>query len=407
MNLPLNVRIALGSLSAHKLRAILAMLGVFLGALAFTGVQHASMIMVRSTEIETEKMGPNLYAVIAGQIRFRHGGDVHVDGSARTFTLADAEALAGGVPSVLEYTPFSTATLPVRYLDTTVPAGIVAANPNYVDIRSFHPQMGRFFTWEELEERAKVCVLGQKIAQRLFSEPEKGLGKDVYMYRAGFRVVGIMEPKGRDLSGADQDEVVLMPLTTYLRRASNNNWINGVFLRLAPDASLDMVDRSVREIMRFRHNIAGGEDEDFSLLSAKDVVQLQRQTLDLVQTLGGIASSISFGVGGLGILSIMILVVRSRRIEIGIRRAVGGRRRDIVRQFLFESAILAGVGGSAGVAVSVALVLIVGATTNLPIVLDPTLIVGTLVASGLLGVGAGAYPAWQAAQIEILDVLKI
>jgi len=133
---------------------------------------------------------------------------------------------------------------------------------------------------------------------------------------------------------------------------------------------------------------------------------LQRQALELMTTLGGITSSISFGVGGLGILSIMILVVRSRRVEIGVRRAVGGRRRDIVRQFLFESGLMSGLGGGLGVLVTVLLVVIGCALADLPIVIDPQSLVFTLVGSCILGVVAGAYPAWQAANVEILDVLK-
>jgi putative ABC transport system permease protein len=257
-----------------------------------------------------------------------------------------------------------------------------------------------------VEARAKVCVLGQSVAKRLFGTPDKAVGKLVYLYRASFRVVGVMEAKGRDLSGEDQDEYLLMPLTTYLRRVSNQTWVSGVYLRLSSDAGLDMVQRSATAIMRERHSLTDGEDDDFSTMSPKDTIKLQRQALDLMTTLGAITSSISFAVGGLGILSIMILVVRSRRVEIGIRRAVGGRRRDIVRQFLFESGLMAGVGGACGVGLTVVLVVAASSLAGLPLVIEPASLILTLVGSCLLGVLAGAYPAWQAANIQILDVLK-
>ncbi|MEZ7198459.1 ABC transporter permease [Pseudodesulfovibrio karagichevae] len=404
--LPLNLTIAISSLSAHKLRAVLAMLGVFLGALAFTGVQHVSKIMVRQAELETEKLGPNLYAVLAGSVRFTRGGNMRISGNARNFVLSDAQAVIDSVPSVLEGTPFATATMAVRGNGNAVNVQIMACWPNYQDIRSFRPDVGRFFTWNEVEERAKVCVLGRKIAQRLFGRPEQAVGKDVYMFRASFHVLGVMEEKGRDVSGTDQDEVLLMPLTTYMRRASNQRWISGVYLRLAKDAGLGMVNASVNAVMRERHKIDPGEDDDFSGMSAADAIKLQRQALDLMTTLGGITSTISFAVGGLGILSIMILVVRSRRVEIGVRRAVGGRRRDIVRQFLFESGLMAAVGGGLGVVVTVVLVVVGCTVAKLPIILDPVSLLTTLAGSCLLGVVAGAYPAWQAANIEILDVLK-
>jgi len=191
-----------------------------------------------------------------------------------------------------------------------------------------------------------------------------------------------------------------------MRRASNQNWISGVFLRLSKNAELGMVKDSASAIMRDRHDLSLGEDDDFSTMSPKDAIKLQRQALELMTTLGGITSTISFAVGGMGILSIMILVVRSRRVEIGVRRAVGGRRKDIVRQFLFESGLLAGIGGAFGVGLTIILVSIGCTVAKIPVVLDPISLMLTLFGSCLLGVAAGAYPAWQAANIEILDVLK-
>ena len=405
--LSINFRMAVSSLSAHKLRAILAMLGVFLGALAFTGVQHVSKIMVRQAELETEKLGPNLYAVVAGTVRFSSRGDVRVSGAVRNFTLSDAQAVIQGVPSVLEGTPYVSQSMPIRGNGNAVDAMVIATRPNYQGIRSFYPEYGRFFNDQEVEDRAMSCVLGRSIAERLFGKAENAVGQRVYMYRASFRVLGVMEAKGADISGTDQDEVMFVPITTYMRRASNQHWVSGVFLRLAKDAGLDSVEASVKGVMRSRHKIDPGEPDDFGALSPRDAVQLQRQALELMTTLGGITSSISFGVGGLGILSIMILVVRSRRVEIGVRRAVGGRRQDIVRQFLFESGLMAAVGGGMGVLVTVVLVVVGCSLADLPVIIDAESLVVTLIGSCLLGVAAGAYPAWQAASIEILDVLKV
>lgn len=406
MILPLNFSIALASLKAHKWRAILAMLGVFLGALAFTGVQHVSKIMVRQAEIETEKLGPNLYAVMAGSIRFRRSGSVRVSGNARTFTMSDAQAVIDGIPSVMEGAPFVSSTMPVRGGGNVVNTKLLATWPNYQNVRSFYPSSGRFFDWQDVDERNKVCVIGQKIADRLFGSEAEALGKIVYLFRASFRVIGVMETKGRDVSGEDQDEYMFMPVTTFMRRASNQDWISGVYLRLSHGANLEMVKESATAIMRDRHSINSGQQDDFSTLSAKDAIKLQQQALDLMTTLGGITSTISFAVGGMGILSIMILVVRARRIEIGIRRAVGGRRQDIIRQFLFESGLMAGVGGLFGVTLTLVLVTAASTFTGLPLVIDPTSLFLTLIGSCVLGVAAGAYPAWQAANIEILDVLK-
>ncbi len=402
----LDLKIALASLAAHKLRAVLAMLGVFLGALAFNGVQHVAEAMYKNAEAEAAKLGPNLFAAMAGQVRFsKAGGPARFSGFVRTFTVPDAVALAGGVPGVIAFAPYFTATMPIRFGAATVTTQIVATWPAYVEIRSFRPELGRFVSQADVDEKERVVVLGRKIAERLFGRAEAAVGQEVFLFRARFVVVGVMEAKGRDLTGADQDEQTFLPLSTYMRRAANQTWINGVYLHLAEGADLDQVRDAAAGIMRERHHLADKKD-DFSLLTPADSMQLRREALDLVQTLGAITSSISFAVGGMGILSIMVLMVQARRVEIGIRRAVGGSRRDIVRQFLLEAGLMAGTGGLLGAVSSVGLVQLVCALAGFPYVFEPLLTLGTLVGSVLLGLAAGAYPARQAANIEILDVLS-
>ncbi len=402
----LSLRVALASLKAHRLRTVLAMLGVFLGALALTGVQHVSKAMVRKAELEVERFGPNLFVAQAGQLRFFRSGTVRQDSAAKTFTLGDARALAGGLPGVLAWAPFISSTMPIRAGDRKVPSRLVATWPSFEHVRSFGPESGRFFSWEEEERRDKVVVLGRKIAERLFDRPEAAVGEQVFFFRAAFRVVGVMEEKGRDLAGDDQDEQVLMPLSTYMRRAANQDWISGVYMQLAPGADGEGLKPAAAAILRKRHAIAPGGKEDFSVITAKETIKLQKQALDLVFTLGVISSSVSFAVGGLGILSIMILLVRARRLEIGVRRALGAKRRDIVRQFLLEAGMMSAAGGVSGVAASLLLTGGLAVAGTFPFVFDAALVAGALAGSALVGVAAGAYPAAQAAGVAILDVLR-
>lgn len=403
----LSLKIALASLAAHKLRAVLAVLGVFLGALAFTGVQHASLAMVRKAELETEKLGPNLFMATAGQVRMtRGGGAASRSASAKTFTLEDARALINGLPSVARGVPYVGRTMPVRAGATTINCQVLATLPEYSQIRNFKPEFGRFLLPRDEEELAKVCVLGRTIAQRLFGSPEKALGQSVLFFRASCEVIGIMEQKGADIVGTDQDEQVFVPLSTFQRRFSNQTWITGVYIELAAGADPELVKESASSLLKLRHNIQPGKKQDFSVLTAKDTIKLQRQALDLVQVLGAISSSVSFAVGGLGILSIMVLLVRARRLEIGVRRASGAKRRDIIRQFLFEAGLMSTSGGCVGVACAMGLIAGMARFGGFPFVFDPPLAIGALLASALLGVAAGAYPAWQASRIEVLDVLR-
>jgi putative ABC transport system permease protein len=401
----LDLKIALASLSAHKIRAILAMLGVFLGALSFNGVQHVAEAMYKNAEAEAEKLGPGLFAALAGQVRFTQGGGARSQASQRTFTVQDAQALADGVPGVLALAPFYQNTMPIRAGAATVNTQLVGTWPQYAQVRSFQADIGRFLVDTDVRDMERVVVLGRKIAERLFGTPEAALGKEVQVFRARFTVVGVMEAKGRDLTGTDQDEQTFLPLTTFLRRAANQTWITGAYLKLAEGMDLDRVRASAGAVLRQRHHLEGKQD-DFSLLTPADAMQLRREALDLVQTLGLITSVISFAVGAMGILSIMVLMVQARRTEIGIRRAVGGSRKNITRQFLLEAGIMSGVGGSLGVLASIALVELVCALAGFPYVLEPVFSLSTMAGSVLLGLAAGAYPARQAAQIEILAVLS-
>lgn len=400
------LKIALSSLKTHRLRTALAVTGVLLGALALTGVQSISQAMYAKAEAETAKLGTNLFLARSGQIHFHRGGSGGVRHEASTFTLRDAQALIDGLPAARIGAPFASATMPLRYGDAKVQSQLVASIPAYARIRNLQLAEGRFFTAAEEAGRARVVVLGRTIAERLFTRPEDALGKTVLMFRAPVRIIGVLAPMGADIVGTDQDQQVFVPLSTYLRRFANQDWISGVYIQLASTRDDAASKAAATDILRRRHHIGPGQKDDFSVVTARDTIQLQEQALALVQTLGLISSSISFAVGGLGILSIMVLLVRTRRLEIGIRRAVGARRRDILRQFILEAALMAGFGGLLGVVLAQGLVVAVTRFGKMPLVFDPLLLAGTFVGSVLLGLAAGAYPAWQAAHVEVLNVLR-
>jgi putative ABC transport system permease protein len=400
------LKIAISSLKTHRVRTALAVMGVLLGALALTAVQSISEAMYAKAEAETAKLGTNLFLASSGQIHFHRGGSGVVRHQANTFTLRDAQALIGQLPAARLGAPFASATMPVRFGDTKVPSQLVASTPDYARIRNLQLGVGRFFTSEEEDRRARVVILGRTIAERLFGRPDEALGKTVLMFRAPVRVIGVLAPMGSDIVGTDQDQQVFVPLSTYLRRFANQGWISGVYIHLASQQDDAASKTAATAILRRRHQIGPGKKDDFSVVTARDTIQLQEQALDLVQTLGLISSSISFAVGGLGILSIMVLLVRTRRLEIGIRRAVGAKRSDIIRQFILEASLMAGSGGLLGVLLGEGVVAIVAKIGTMPLIIDPLLLLGTFAGSVLLGLAAGAYPARQAAHVEVLEVLR-
>jgi len=340
-----DLKIALASLQTHRLRTILAVAGVFLGAFALSGVQHATQALQAKTQMEVAKLGTNLLLVRTGQVHFRRDGGTGSRNEARTFTLEDARVVAESLVQARLSAPFVTKTMPIRAGDIKVPCQLVATWPDYAQVRGLTMAQGRFLMQHDEDKREKVVVLGDKIAQRLFGQATKAMGEQVFFFRGSARVIGVMAPKGADISGTDQDEQVFVPLSTFMRRLANQDWITGVYIQLANPGDEIAAKQSAGQIMARRHPPAPGKKEDFSVVTAQDTIQLQRQALDLVETLGLISSGISFAVGGLGILSLMTLLVRTRRVEIGVRRAVGARKRDIVRQFCLESGLMAAAGG--------------------------------------------------------------
>ena len=399
--------IALRALGVHKVRTILAMLGIFLGALALTGVLHISNSLTLKAELETAKFGPNLVQATAGQLRFRPGGGV---GSGRdlvtTFNIADAMFLIHKITAVDSGVPYVMATKTIRAGSANISCNLVATWPEYSEVRASSTAYGRFITDLDDVDRAKVCVLGSAIADRLFKDRQGAVGRTVYIQQTALTVVGVMEEKGQDVSGNNVDELVFVPLSTYMRRLANIDWISGVYLNMRPGVDIDAVSEDMRKILRQRHYIAPGAKDDFFVFSAKEATQMQQEALGLVWTLGLLSSSVSFAVGALGILSIMILMVRTRRLEIGIRRAVGASRRQIMQQFLTEAGLMSGVGGIFGVVSALGLISLAYAVGDLPYIYNPVLALGVCAAATLLGVAAGAYPAWQASRGDILEILR-
>ena len=399
--------IALRALAVHKVRTGLAMLGIFLGALALTGVLHISNALALKAEQETAKFGPNLVQATAGQLRFRPGGGIGVSRDpVTTFTLDDSAYLINKITAVDSGVPYVAATKTIRAGSANISCSLVASLPGYSQVRSSRAAYGRFLNDQDILNRTKICVLGSAIAERLFKNREAALGRTVYIQQTALTVVGIMEEKGQDVSGTNMDEMVFVPLSTYMRRLANIDWISGVYLNLRQGADIDKVSEDLRIILRARHYIAPGDKDDFFVFSAKEATQMQQEALGLVWTLGLLSSSVSFAVGALGILSIMILMVRTRRLEIGIRRAVGASRRQIMQQFLMEAGLMSGVGGVLGVISALGLISLAYGVGDLPYVYDPVLALCVCAAAVLLGVAAGAYPAWQASRGDILEILR-
>ena len=401
----LNLKIARRSLVQFKWRTSLAVLGVFFGTFSLIIVSNLSGSLAIKTEQEIDSLGKDLLIVRSGIVR-RVGAGTPLMSRATNLTPEDARAIQDSISSVADLSAAGYKTFPVRYGNTVLKGILVnGVEPNFQDIRNFHAREGSFVTAQDNLDRNKVAVVGRTIVEKLFGD-EDPIGKYILISRVPFQVIGIMEEKGTDVSGADQDSQIFIPLQTFLKTLVNKTNVNNVYVQVTGGELIPAAKTDIENLLRKRHKIGPGQNDDFAVIDMKDVLALKTQAMDLITVLGRIAAAVSFIIGGLGILSIMILIVNERKLEIGIRRAVGSRKRDIILQFLIESSIISLAGGTIGVFSGALLSVVLLRVLKYPFTLSLTGLVIAFGASVLVGILAGIYPSKKATQFEPVDIIR-
>jgi putative ABC transport system permease protein len=401
----LNLKIARRSLVQFKWRTSLAVLGVFFGTFSLIIVSNLSGSLAIKTEQEIDSLGKDLLIVRSGIVR-RVGAGTPLMSGATNLTPEDARAIMDAVSSIADLSSAGYKTFPVRYGNTVLKGILVnGVEPNFQNIRNFHAREGSFVTAQDNHDRNKVAVVGRTIVEKLFGD-EDPIGKYFLISRVPFQVIGIMEEKGTDVSGADQDSQIFIPLQTFLKTLVNKTNVNNVYVQVTGSEFIPAAKADIESLLRKRHKIGPGQNDDFAVIDMKDVLALKTQAMDLITVLGRIAAAVSFIIGGLGILSIMILIVNERKLEIGIRRAVGSRKRDIILQFLIESSIISLAGGTIGVFSGALLSVVLLRALKYPFTLSLTGLAIAFSASVLVGILAGIYPSKKATQFEPVDIIR-
>lgn len=390
---------------AHKLRTALALIGIIIGV-------SAVIIMVAigngaQNEVlgKIEAMGTNLIIVNAGQVQ-RSAGRMQVRGTVTTLRLEDAEALQRTVLLVQSAAPVQSKKMQVKLGNVSSNTTIVGTSVEFPGVRNFHTAKGYFFSEEENRASRRVAVLGQTVVKNLFDSANP-IGETIRIGRIPFQVIGVMEPKGVDLNGIDQDDQIFIPIKTALRRVFNQDYINSISIQVvSPDKMAD-AEQQIREVLRERHRLNRKDrPDDFTIQSQTELLEAQRETTGTFTALITSIASISLLVGGIGILAIMLIAIRERTNEIGLRMAVGASRKDISVQFVIESAILSIGGGILGIIIGVFGSLVIALATNWSTSLSLTPILYSFGFSLLIGLFFGVYPARKASLLDPIVALR-
>jgi len=425
MNILECLRVALRGLTNNKMRTALTMLGIIIGVGVVILVVAIGQGATKQVTDTVNSLGTNLLTISSNRNRLRVGtaisrtsvtstastsGGGGGGSSSNRLTLNDAKLIAANFKKTVDaVAPEIDSGAQIRMGSIDANTQLVGTSLDYPYVKNVEVAKGRYFTQEEMDGSLKVCVAGPTIADHMVGNPKADLtGQTISVNRQSFQIVGMLAPRGATSWGQDQDDVIIMPVSTAMRRVLNAQYLNQILIRCTTQPMMPLAQEEIATFLRNRHRLAPPypDNDDFTIRSQTDLLATQQSVTGTMTTLLSSVAIISLIVGGIGIMNIMLVSVTERTREIGIRKAIGATPRDILMQFLIESAIISLLGGLIGIGLGIGSSIILAKVAGWNTIVSSTAIIAAVAVSAGVGIFFGIYPASKAAALNPIDALR-
>ncbi|GDY19036.1 multidrug ABC transporter substrate-binding protein [Verrucomicrobiota bacterium] len=403
MKITATLKIALRALRRNKLRTVLTMLGIVIGVGAVIAMVSIGNGAKAQVESQIASLGQNVILIFSGSTT--RGGMNTGWGSAGTLAVEDADAIRREIPTVLNVSPEVRTFSQVAAGNQNWLTQVLGESADYLEIRQWPLTDGAMFTEQDVRSAAKVAIIGATTARQLYGD-NSPVGQILRIKNSPFIITGLLAPKGLSVMGSDQDDVAVVPYTSAMKRLTGSTSLRSIAVQASSPLTLMETQQQIIELLRQRHRIMPGRDDDFTVRTQQEIAEMATATSKIMTVLLGAIASVSLLVGGIGIMNIMLVSVTERTREIGIRMAVGAQGRDILLQFLTEAITLSLIGGVIGILLGVGTSQLLATQMKWPTLTSPSSILIAFFFSAAVGIFFGFYPARKASRLDPIDALR-